>query len=338
MRFGAVPISESVGAILAHSLVDANGHKVFSKGRVIHPDDLTAMRECGLTEVVVARLDAGDLDENTAARRVGEAIAGEHLKITAPGVGRANVIAAEHGVLRVNVPALERINNLDPGIAIATLHQHTRVSPGELVTLVKIIPFGMSEARVIDAERIAREAAPVIGVRPLVKRSVGLIVSGGESSREKLIKSFETPIRNRVEKIYSFLDNVTYTAHNVPALAAAIRSQIDAGREVVLLASISAIIDAQDVAPTALAMAGGTVTHFGVPVDPGNLLMLGYVGDVPVVGMPGCVKSPKTNVIDLLLPRLFAGERLTRADLVALGHGGLMEDVDDADRPMPREE
>lgn len=337
MRFGAVSLGEAVGAILAHSLVDTNGHKVFSKGRVIRAEDLNVMRDCGLTEVVVARLEAGDLDENAAAKRVGEALAGEHLKVTAPGVGRANLIATAHGVLRVNVPALERINNLDPGIAISTLHQHTLVHAGELVTLVKIIPFGMSEARVIDAERIAREAAPVIGVRPLIPRSVGLIISGGESSREKLIKSFETPIRKRVEKIYSILDNVSYTAHDAPALAAAIRKQIEDGREVVLLASVSAIIDAHDVAPTALALAGGSMTHFGVPVDPGNLLMLGYVGDVPVVGMPGCVKSPKTNVIDLLLPRLCAGERLTRADLVALGHGGLMEDVDD-DRPMPREE
>lgn len=123
-----------------------------------------------------------------------------------------------------------------------------------------------------------------------------------------------------------------FVQHTAAAIAAAIQAQSQA--DLILIASISAIIDRQDLVPTALRQAGGSITLHGVPVDPGTLLLLGYLGDVPVVGAPGCIKSPKTNVIDWVLPRLLSGEHLTRADLVMMGHGGLLKDI--AERPMPR--
>lgn len=146
---------------------------------------------------------------------------------------------------------------------------------------------------------------------------------------------FLAPVRTRIEFLESNLDSVCYVAHRPDSIANVIREEFDAGREMILITSVSAIIDLHDVVPTALLLAGGTITHFGMPVDPGTLLMLGYIGHVPVVGAPGCIKSPKTNVVDWVLPRLLAGERLTRADLVVMGHGGLLEDI--RDRPMPRQ-
>lgn len=334
MKFGPLPVEQAVGHVLAHNLVDAKGHKVLSKGHVLTQADGDKLRALNLDEVIVAALDSTDLGENEAARRVGQAVAGPGIRVQAPGVGRANLLSEHFGPVYINVPALERLNNIDAGITLATLRNHTLVKPGELVTLVKIIPFGISAARVVDVESKAREYAPVISVHPLQTRSVGLLVSGPESARQRLLRDFEPPTRSRIEKLHSRLDSVEHIAHTSPAIAAAICAQIDAGRDLIIVAGISAIIDIDDVVPTALLAAGGDVAHFGVPVDPGTLLMLGYVGHVPVLGAPGCIKSPKTNVIDWLLPRLLSGERLTRADLVALGHGGLLDDI--SDRPMPR--
>ncbi|MBZ0299314.1 MAG: molybdopterin-binding protein [Anaerolineae bacterium] len=334
MKFGPLPIQEALGHILAHNLVDERGHKVLSKGHTLTEADLLKLQSLNLDTITVAALDTTDLNENDAASRVGQAVAGPGIRVVTPGVGRANLISEHYGPVYINLVALEQLNNIDAGITLATLHNHTLVPPGELVTLVKIIPFGMPAARVVDVESKAHEFAPVISVRPLRSSSVGLILSGPESARDRLIGSFEPPTRQRIEKLDSHLDSMQYVPHTPDAICTAIRAQIESGRELIVVAGISAIIDRDDVVPLALRAAGGDVAHFGVPVDPGTLLMLGYVGSVPVLGAPGCIKSPKTNVIDWLLPRLLAGERLTRADLVALGHGGLLEDI--SDRPMPR--
>lgn len=332
MKFGAILTGEAEGAILAHKLYDGDGKLLLNKGRILTIDDIELLRESGYESVVVARLEANDLHENIAARRIGEALAGEGIEVKAPGVGRANLIATVRGPLRVNVPALERLNNIYNGITIATLREHTLVKPRELVTLVKIIPFAVPEARVIDIERVAAENGSVLSVRSLQKRRVVLIISGPESAREKLISGFHEPVKNRIENLGSELLQPIYIPHDAEAIAKTIRE--NAHHDLILMASVSAIIDQEDIVPIALSLAGGSMTHFGVPVDPGTLLMLGYIGDVPVVGAPGCIKSPKMNVIDYVLPRLLAGERLTRADMVSMGHGGLLNDI--LERPMPR--
>jgi len=334
VKFGPVPVEEAVGKILAHKLVDDDGRKIFNKGHRLTQADIHILRELHLDRVVVADLAATDLHENDAARRVGCAIAGTNVKVTAPGAGRANLTAKVAGPLSINVPLLDQLNNIDPGITIATLHEHTLVQPRQLVALVKIVPFGIPAARVVDAEALTKEHGPVIHVRPLKPRSVGLIISGTRSTRDKLLNEFAPPTKMRLTKLGSTLDEMRYVEHRSDVIAETLCQMADNGRELILVAGISAIIDYEDVVPTALQLAGGSVTHFGVPVDPGTLLMLGYIGDVPVIGAPGCIKSPKTNVIDWILPRLLAGERLTRADLVKMGHGGLLEDI--STRPMPR--
>ncbi len=334
MKFGTLPLEQMVGKILAHQCVDAGGRRLFSKGHVITTDDLARLRAENIDSLVVVALDDDDVNENEAARRVGVAAAGQNIRVTTPGVGRANLIATVRGILRMNVPALERLNNIDEGITLAVLREHTLVQAGQLVGLVKIIPYAMPIARVEDAEAIAREADTVLSVRPLVPRSVSLIVTGPPSMQAKLVQDFASAVQSRVDALGSQLKATAYVAHEEIALAEILRVQA-AAYDVILVAGVSATIDRHDVIPSALRLAGGSVAHFGVPVDPGSLLMLGYIGKVAVIGAPGCIKSPKVNVIDLILPRLFAGERLTRADLVALGHGGLLEDIED--RAMPRQ-
>lgn len=335
MKFGPVPLADAVGRILGHNLLGPGGHKIMGKGHVLSAADVENLRALNLESVIVATLDATDLNENEAAQRVGQALAGAGLRLVTPGVGRANLVAEVFGPLRINVPVLDRLNNIDEGITIATLRQHSLVRPGDLAALVKIIPFGMSAARVLDVETIAREAAPIMSVRPLRVCSTGLIVTGPDNARERLLAAFEEPVRRRIEALDSRLDSVSYVPHQTSTIAATLTQQRAAERDLVIVAGVSAIIDRDDVVPTALREAGGDVAHYGVPVDPGSLLMLGYIDSMPVIGAPGCIKSLKTNIIDWILPRLLAGERLTRADFVVMGHGGLLDDI--SERPMPRQ-
>ena len=332
MQFGEMPLDEARGAILAHKLYDEAGKLILNKGHRLDAADLARLRQLGRERVIVAKLGPADLHEDAAAARIGAAVAGAHVRLRAPGVGRANLSAAQRGVLHVNVPALEIINNIYDGITIATLRQYSLVKAGEMLALVKVVPFAVPAARVVDVERSAAAGASVLQVRPLQAKRVALIVSGTESTRDRLLRSFQAPVRRRIEAWGSELLDPVFTRHTADSIAAALRDQ--AAADVIIVASVSAIIDRDDIVPTALRRAGGSVTLHGLPVDPGTLLMLGYLGERPVVGAPGCIKSPKTNVIDWILPRLLSGERLTRANLVSLGHGGLLKDI--AERPMPR--
>ncbi|MDE2747328.1 MAG: molybdopterin-binding protein [Chloroflexota bacterium] len=334
MKFGELPVEEAVGAILAHKLYDNSGKLIFNKGHLLGEADLEALSQEGLERVTVTQLSAADLHEDAAAERIGAAVAGAHVSMRAPGVGRANLTAAQRGVLHVDVPRLEWINNIYDGITIATLRQYSLVDAGDMVALVKVVPFGVPAARVVDVERIAEASAAVLRVRPLQRKRVALIVSGTDATRGRLMKSFQEPVRRRIEGWGSEMLEPSFTEHSAESIAAAIQAQVAAKADMILVAGISAIIDREDVVPSALTLAGGSITLHGVPVDPGTLLMMGYLGDAPVVGAPGCIKSPKTNVIDWILPRLLSGERLTRANLVSMGHGGLLQDI--AERPMPR--
>ncbi len=332
MNFGDVTIDDAVGAILAHKLYDDSGKLILNKGHRLRADDLPALRRLRLEKVTVMRLSDADLHEDAAAQRIGAAVAGANVRLRAPGVGRANLTAATRGVLHVDVPKLELINNIYDGITIATLREFSLVDARDMLALVKVVPFGVPAARVVDVERIAEAGGAVLKIKPLERKRVALIVTGTEATRARLLKSFHEPVRRRIEGWGSELLAPTFARHNAESIAEAIRFYSDA--DMILVAGISAIIDREDVVPTALRLAGGSITIYGVPVDPGTLLMLGYLGEAPVVGAPGCVKSPKTNVIDWILPRLLSGERLTRANLVSMGHGGLLKDI--AERPMPR--
>jgi len=331
MKFGEVALSDASGAILAHKLYDDAGRLVLNKGHSLSPSDVRRLQGLGYERITVCRLEPGDLHEDAAARRIGRALQGAGIAMRAPGVGRANLTASQRGLLHVDVPALHGINSIADGITVATLRSYSLVEAGELLALVKVVPFAVPEARVVDVERSAA-GTPLLQLRPLQAQQVALIITSTESTRDRLHRQFHLPVRRRIEGWGSRLAEPLFAAHTADAIADAIRAC--AGADLVLIASMSAIIDTADVVPSALQRAGGSMTLHGLPVDPGTLLMLGYLGEQPVVGMPGCVRSPKTNVIDWVLPRLLSGERLTRAQLLAMGHGGLLKDI--AERPMPR--
>jgi molybdenum cofactor cytidylyltransferase len=236
----------------------------------------------------------------------------------------------------VAVTGLDSLNELE-GITLATLPSHSTIKPNQIAGTVKVIPFALSADLVRQAEELARDRGPLLRVEKLEPRKVGLILLATPGTRGRIETQF-APLKERIEALGSQLARVDHVDPAVDSaereLASALESQAKAGLDLIVLAGESAIMDRADLAPRAAERIGGRVECVGAPVDPGNLLMLAYLGQVPILGAPGCARSRKLNIVDWVLPRLLAGERLKRSDIVAMGHGGLLDDQ--PERPMPR--
>jgi hypothetical protein len=337
MKFEPAPLSQAKGKILGHNIADADGHRVLRKGKPLSDEDLEKLRLLGRRSVYVASLEPDDVNENQAARRVAQAICGPGLHMAGVASGRANLLADQIGILRIDVDRLARINECN-GITLATLTTHSPVHARQIVATVKIIPYAVPQSIVSAAETIAGGSGSVVCVDALPSRSVGMILSGSASIHGRLISDF-TPLRDRLEKLGSSVPRTDFVAlddePDEAVLAEMLKQHVASGIGMILLAGETAIMDPHDIVPRAVERAGGHVESVGAPVDPGNLLMLAYIGDVPVVGAPGCARSRKTNIVDWILPRLLVGDKLTRRDIVELGHGGLLQDI--RERGMPRD-
>ncbi len=338
MWFGPVEISAAVGTVLAHNIAGLDGAKALRKGRVLTAEDVAALAALGRTDVYVAKLDLNDVDENRAARRIGAALAGPGLKPAGPASGRNNLLASARGVLRVDVERLTQLNQID-GLTVATLHGNNPVRLRQIAATVKIVPFALPEASVAMAEAIANEAGPMLRVDPLKAARVAVVFSGSQSIKDRLLDDF-APLIERLEGLEAQVVRTDFVAvetvegeRALTRLLATLRSAV-LRPDLVVLAGETAIMDRHDSVPRALEAAGGSVEVVGAPVDPGNLLMLGDLDGIPVLGAPGCARSRKLNVIDWVLPRLLVGDRIARAEIAALGHGGLLEDA--PERPHPR--
>jgi molybdenum cofactor cytidylyltransferase len=323
MRLRVVPVEEAVGRILVHNVADATGRKAFSKGHVVHPDDLEKLVQLGLQEAYVAELEPGDVHEDEAAARLAAACAGDGITASRPTTGRVNFFAAQSGLVRVDTAGLGQINAID-GLTVATLPANSLVQPKRMVATIKVIPFAVPKAALRHAEAIGQAASGLVRVAVLRQIDVGLILTGSDNARNRVFATYEPPIRSRVEELGSHVLAVEYVPEDEQAIALSIEHLLAQGAQMVILAGETSIMDADDITPRGIRRAGGTIEHYGAPVEPGNLLLLAYRDQAPVIGAPGCVKSREANVVDLVLPRLLAGERLGKADVVALGVGGLL--------------
>ena len=332
MTFGEVPLAEAEGAILAHSLGLPDGR--LKKGRVLSAADLSRLAAAGIDRVTVARIGPEDLGEDAAAARLAAAAvpdpAARGLSVAAPFTGRANIHAEVAGVLTLDAAAVGRVNAVDEAITLATLPDLTRVAPRQMVATVKIIPYGAPAAAVARAEA-ALAGADVFRVHPFRARTARLILTTIPGMKSKVVAKGGEVMRARLRQIGIEDVRERVVAHETAALAARLDG---ADEDMVLILTGSATSDRGDVAPAAVVRAGGRITRFGMPVDPGNLLFLGELGGRPVVGLPGSGRSPKLNGADWVLERLAAGLDVSGEDIAAMGVGGLLKEI--PSRPEPR--
>lgn len=326
MQFGPVPLDQAEGAILAHSVAGLR------KGVAIGAAEMAALRGAGLDEVIVARLAPGDLHEDAAATRIAEALvpdpAGQGLRLTRAATGRVNLHATGPGVAVVRAEAIHALNAIYPMMTVATVAPFARMDTDGMVATVKIIAYGLPEAAV--ARGVAAVAGRALRVAPPVYRTATLIETAtteavpAPKGRHVLI--------GRLDRLGLGLSERVIVRHATAPLAEAVAA---APGEAIFILTGSATSDPADVGPEAVRQAGGEVVQVGMPVDPGNLMFLGRLGQKPVIGLPGCARSPALNGADWVLERVLCGIDVTPQSIAAMGVGGLLMEI--PSRPRPRE-
>ena len=329
MKFRRVPVQQAKGHILGHN-VTRDGRRLLKKGRRIGEVELTQIASSGVESVHVAELEPGDVLEDEAALRIARALVTERgLEERAAQGGRVSLLAARHGVWGLEPRLLLELNQI-AGVTLATLPNHSVVTPGQTVATLKIIPYALPEALVARAEQVSRRG--VVRVAPLEPRRVVVLVSGTEARRHNLIETFRVPLAERLAALGTHELGVEFVAMGSDpeaALAGALERHLGSGVELVILVGETATMDSDDLAPQAIRRAGGVVRVVGAPVFPGNLLLLGYRGGAAILGAPGCVRSRGRNVVDLVLPRLLVGEQLGAEQVAELGAQGLLSGVEE---------
>jgi molybdenum cofactor cytidylyltransferase len=330
MKFGPMRPADARGGVTVHTL--RQGSLVLKKGTTIGDAEIAALCAAGVAEIVVARLEDGDVSEDAAAAAIAQAVGGAGVHVERAFTGRANLFAAGPGVLTLDRAAILRINRVDEAITLATLPPFKPVVAGEMVGTVKIIPFGVPAA--LRDAAVAAGGDAVLRVEPYRIRKVGVVSTLLPGLAPKVIEKTLQVTAARLAPAGAAIVAEARVAHEEGALRETIAHQLAAGAELVIVFGASAIADRRDVIPAAIEGAGGRIEHFGMPVDPGNLMLIGQVGEVTVLGAPGCARSPKENGFDWILMRLLAGIPVTRDDITALGVGGLLMEI--VTRPQPR--
>jgi molybdenum cofactor cytidylyltransferase len=330
MRFGPVKVADALGGVVAHAV--RHGDLVLRKGTVIGPDEVALLTAAGVDRVVVALAEPGDLAENEAAFRLAMAVAGGGVHVEPPFTGRSNLFAHAAGVLLVEGAAIDRANAIDEAVTIATLAPFKAVAAGEMIATVKIIPFAVEEALVRAASAVAAGALAVAPFRRLRVSAISTLLPGLKTS---IVDKTIGVLAERLAGLAgSGVGDEWRTPHDTAALAEALRRAVGGADDLVVVFGASAITDRRDVIPAAIAEAGGQVLHLGMPVDPGNLLLIGEIAGKPVIGAPGCARSPKENGFDWVLQRFSAGLPVTKSVVQGFGVGGLLMEI--VSRPQPR--
>jgi molybdopterin biosynthesis enzyme len=320
----SIPIHQAVGHILAHDVTriipgESKG-PAFKKGHIIQEQDVEALLDMGKANIYVLELSSDQVHEDAVAQRIAAAAAGEGLKLSTPSEGRVNLIAEYAGLLKVDVTALNRLNAIQD-VAFATLHGNHRVDAGQPVAGTRVIPLVVPESKVAEAEAVCRENPPLIAVKPFRPLRAGMITTGSEVYHGRIKDRFGPVVKEKFEFLGSSILRQIFVDDDIEKTVDAIHTLVDEGAQMVVLTG-GMSVDPDDLTPAGIRAAGAQVITYGAPTFPGAMFVLAYIDDIPVLGLPGCVMYHRTSIFELVVPRLLTGERLTREDIVGLGHGG----------------
>ena len=334
MKFGPVPVAEAEGCILAHGTLAGMGK--LKKGTRLSEGHIRALQEAGIDAVIAARLEPGDLDEDEAATRLSMAMSGANITCAPAATGRVNLYAQANGVFLADKAGIDRLNRIDTGITFATLAEYSAVIKGQMVATVKIIPFAVAGSLLtaIDSHIFQALIRPV-SVAAYDARRVSVISTLLPGLKPSVVDKTLAVLAARLAASGSAVVSDRRVAHDEQEVSKAIAGEAEAGAELIVVFGASAVVDEDDVIPAAITLAGGIVEHVGMPVDPGNLMVLGRLGSVSVLGAPGCARSPRENGFDFVLSRLLADIPVTPNDITGMGVGGLLMEI--PSRPQPRE-
>jgi molybdenum cofactor synthesis domain-containing protein len=325
-----VRVEEAIGMALAHDLTQIIPGKfkgrLFRKGHIVREEDIPALLSIGKEHIYAMELQAGFLHEDEAAQRMAKAIRGEHIELTEPNEGKVTLKATVLGLAKVAPDFINAANAVDQ-VAMASVRTNTLVKPGQALVGTRVIPLIVAESTIAEVERLAAEwrathgAAPV-AVKPLRKLRAGLVTTGSEVFSGRIEDKFGPVVRAKLEALGSELMAQRFAPDDSATIVAEIQRFREEGAELILVSG-GMSVDPDDRTPGAIRQAGAHVVSYGTPMLPGSMLMVAYLDEVPVFGLPGCVIHDPYTSFDVLLPRVCAGERIVKEDIVALGYGGL---------------
>jgi hypothetical protein len=331
-----VSLGDSVGKVLSHDVtrITRLGRfkgTLFKKGHRIRKRDLKELRKIGRERVYILEIEPGELHEEDGARRLAAAISGKNVSSLSPNEGSSPIVAEKDGILKIDVERLQEINEIE-GLGVATQHTDRLVKTGERIAVAKIFPLIIQEEKIRKVSDICKTVGPIIKVIPLKKRKVGLIITGNEVYNGLIKDEFAPVMKRKIGKLGSSIERVVYAPDDTDKIVSEI-SKMKKQRMDLIIATGGMAVDPDDVTLRSALEANASIEKYGAPVQPGFMFMISYLDSTPLLGIPACAMYYDTTILDLLLPRILAGEHLTRRDIVALGHGGLCLKCDECTYP-----
>lgn len=322
-----VPVQQAVGSVLCHDITRIIPGKVqeaaFKKGHVVREEDIEELLKLGKDHVYVWEPQPGMLHEDDAALRIAAAAAKAGIEWDDPSEGKVELKAVHPGVLRVDVEALRQVNSIEQ-VTLVTRRNHEPVlHRGEQIAAARVIPLFIEEEKVAAAEKVMAQAGGILAVTPFRLKRVGVVITGNEVYYGRIQDGFGPVLREKFAALGCEIVGVEYAPDDRSVIVDKILSFAQSGAEMIV-ATGGMSVDPDDQTPGAIKAAGVEIVSYGIPMLPGNMYLVGYLGDLPVMGLPGCVMFKEKTAFDYLVPRVLTGERLTRADIVELGHGGLL--------------
>jgi molybdenum cofactor synthesis domain-containing protein len=331
-----IKLEDAVGTKLAHDLTEIRPGEfkgaAFHRGHTVCSHDLCRLQKMGKNHLYVLDLDEDEIHEDQAAAILADALAGEGITWKdEPREGKIKLLAERDGLFAVNTAALAAFNMVDE-VMCATLHNHTIVKKGQLVAATRAIPLVMKRTAIERAAAIARQNTAVLAVNPIRKARVGLVITGNEVYHGLTEDRFAPILTEKVKAMGSEVAAVAFAPDDVELISKAIRSHLELGCDLLMLSG-GMSVDPDDVTRRGIRAAGAGEMHYGAAVLPGAMFLAAYIGDIPLLGVPACGLYHRVTVLDLVLPRILAGERIGKAELAFLGHGGLCKDCRECTYP-----
>ncbi len=330
-----ISVHNAVGMVLCHDITEIVPGKfkgrAFKKGHVVRSEDIQKLLDIGKEHLYVWELDENTLHENEAALRIARSAAGPGIILSDPVEGKVELKAEWPGLLKINTAALAAINEVDE-VVLASIHSNQLVDAGRTIAGCRVVPLVIAAEKVMRAEECGMNGSPVFEVKPLKPMKVGIITTGSEVYYGRIEDKFGPVLKEKFTGFGSEVLRQIFVNDNADMIATAIQSLIQEGAEMIAVTG-GMSVDPDDLTPSGIRAAGGCVVAYGAPVLPGSMFMLAYIGKVPVVGLPGCVMYHRTTIFDLIVPRLLAGEEISRKDITGLAHGGLCSVCSDCRYP-----
>ncbi|TCK97764.1 molybdenum cofactor synthesis domain-containing protein [Natranaerovirga hydrolytica] len=320
-----VSIENAVGMVLAHDLTKIIPKEYkgapFKKGYIIKEEDIEPLKKMGKYHINIIQIDEKRLHEEEAAYAIGMAAAGEGISLTKPSEGKVSLKANAKGLLKINKKLLEAVNEIDD-IILSTRHTHTIVEANQIVAGTKVIPLVIEKDKITRVKKILEKEEPMVSIKPLMPLKVGIVVTGTEVYTGKIEDKFGQVLVDKAKDMGGIPFDVLFAPDEEDKITQCIHRHLEQGADLVMVSGGMAV-DADDVTPNAIEKVSTEVISYGSPVLPGAMFMMAYRKDIPILGIPACGMFSKITVLDLILPRVFAKDKINKKDIISLAHGGL---------------